>query len=105
VYPSIVAKQRPSTNVTAATNTLGNRRTVGRAVLYAVRVVSKESRGLLIPRTSCLIVEKLNVIICHNNNNNNNNNVSSLELRNKFYFGEQDLCIRFEVLTPMSSSI
>jgi hypothetical protein len=44
VYPSIVARQRLGKNVTAATNT---------RLFYAVRVVSKESRLLVLPRTSC----------------------------------------------------
>jgi hypothetical protein len=34
-------------------NTRKNRRIDGRVVFYAVRVVSKESRQLVLPRTSC----------------------------------------------------
>jgi hypothetical protein len=41
--PSIVARQRFGKHVHAATNTSNNRRTVGRFVFYAVRVVSNES--------------------------------------------------------------
>jgi hypothetical protein len=35
------------------------RRIVGLVVLYAVRVVSKESRRLVLPRTSCLICVRM----------------------------------------------
>jgi hypothetical protein len=42
-------------NITAAMNTSNNRRTVGRVVFFAVRVVSDESRRLVLPRTSSLI--------------------------------------------------
>jgi hypothetical protein len=38
--------------VTATTNTRKNVRTDGRSVFYAVRVVSDESRQLVLPRTS-----------------------------------------------------
>jgi hypothetical protein len=43
VYPSIVAMQRIGKHVPTATSTRNNRRIVGRVVLYAVRVVSKEN--------------------------------------------------------------
>jgi hypothetical protein len=39
VYPSIVARQWLDNNVNAATNTLNNRRIVGRVVFHAVRAV------------------------------------------------------------------
>jgi hypothetical protein len=39
VYPSIVARQRLGNNVTAATNTLNNRRIIGRVAFYAVHAV------------------------------------------------------------------
>jgi hypothetical protein len=55
VYPSVVARQRLGKNVTAATNTRNNRRIVGRVVSYAVRVVSEDSRRLILSRTSCMI--------------------------------------------------
>jgi hypothetical protein len=55
VYPPIVARQRLGKNVTAATNKRNNRRIVGRVVFCMVRVVSKESRRLVLPRTSCLL--------------------------------------------------
>jgi hypothetical protein len=49
-----VARQRLSKNVTAAVNTQARiEEIVGRVVFYAVRVVSKESRRLGLPRTSC----------------------------------------------------
>jgi hypothetical protein len=48
VYPSIVARQRLSRNVTAATNTHA---TIGELLDASVRVVSKESRRLVLPRT------------------------------------------------------
>jgi hypothetical protein len=82
LYPSSVA--RLGTNVAAATNTLDNRRTAGCIVLYAVRVIKNENMGLVIPRTSCLIVKKLKVIIGHNNNNI----FSSLEWRNQETYRE-----------------
>jgi hypothetical protein len=45
MYPSVVATQRLCKSVTAATNI--------RVVFYAIRFVSKESRLLVLPRTSC----------------------------------------------------
>jgi hypothetical protein len=54
VYPSSVARQRLCKSVTAATNTHAkNRRIVGHVVFYAVQVVWKESRLLILQRTSC----------------------------------------------------
>jgi hypothetical protein len=46
-----VVRQRFGKNVTSATNTHA---IVGRVVLYAVRIVSQESRQLVISRTPCL---------------------------------------------------
>jgi hypothetical protein len=58
VYPPIVTRQWLGKHVPAATNTRthNNRRIVGRVVFYAVRVVSKESRRLVLPRTFFLIL-------------------------------------------------
>jgi hypothetical protein len=47
----IYARQQLRKNITADIH--NSRRIVGRVVLYAVRVVSKESRRLVLPRTSC----------------------------------------------------
>jgi CRISPR/Cas system endoribonuclease Cas6 (RAMP superfamily) len=52
--PSIVATQRLSKNVNAATNAL-NRGIDGRR-LYSVRVVARKGRGLVLPRTSCFCI-------------------------------------------------
>jgi hypothetical protein len=49
MYPSIVARQRLDKHVTAAANTLRNRK-IRRVVFYAVRVVTKENRRLILPR-------------------------------------------------------
>jgi hypothetical protein len=54
VYPPTVARQRLGKNVTAETNTHANKRTVGR-VFYAVGVVSKECRRIVLPTTYCLL--------------------------------------------------
>jgi hypothetical protein len=51
--PLIVAGQRLGKYVPAAANTHNNRRIVGDVVFYAACVVSKESGGLTLPRTSC----------------------------------------------------
>jgi hypothetical protein len=50
--PHIVARQRLGKNVTAATNTHA-KINVGRVAFNAVRLVSKESKSLVLPRTSC----------------------------------------------------
>jgi hypothetical protein len=47
------AKQRLGKNVTASTNTRNSNRIVRRVVFSEFRVVSKESRRLVLPRTSC----------------------------------------------------
>jgi hypothetical protein len=57
VYPSVFAKQRLFKNVTAGTNT--DKRIIGRVVFNVVRVVSKESRWLVLPRTSCIFNDVL----------------------------------------------
>jgi hypothetical protein len=58
VYPSTVARQWLGKNVSAAMNTnVNTRRIVGRVVFYAVRVVSTESRGLVLPRPFCTSLE------------------------------------------------
>jgi hypothetical protein len=63
-YPPIVARQQLGKDVPAA-------RIVGGVVFYAIRVVSKEIRRLLLPRTSCLsflaylpYFEKIKVGLC-----------------------------------------
>jgi hypothetical protein len=50
VNPPIVARQRLATYVPAAKGINGG------VVFYAVRVVSKESNRLVLPRTSCNIL-------------------------------------------------
>jgi hypothetical protein len=50
VYPPVVVRQRFLKNVTEVTNTRNNR-IVGRVTFYAVRVLSKESRRLVVHRT------------------------------------------------------
>jgi hypothetical protein len=55
VHHPIVARQRLGKNITAATDIpLNNRRIVVRVVFYAARAITKESRRLVLPRTSCL---------------------------------------------------
>jgi hypothetical protein len=49
-----VARLRVGKNVTATTNTRNDRIIVGRVIFYAVRVVSKETRRLVIPIISFL---------------------------------------------------
>jgi hypothetical protein len=52
-YPSIITRQRLGKNFAAATKYTHNNRSVAGVVLYAVRVVLKESRLLVLPSTSC----------------------------------------------------
>jgi hypothetical protein len=54
VYSLIVARQRLAKKklYRGKEYTSKNRRIVGRVVLYAVHVVSKERRGLVLPRSS-----------------------------------------------------
>jgi hypothetical protein len=52
----IVARQRLGKHVPAAKNTCNSRRIVGRFFFCAVHVVSKESRRLVLLRTSCLCI-------------------------------------------------
>jgi hypothetical protein len=59
----IVARQRLGKHVPAATNTRNNRRIVGEVVFWAAPVVSKESRRLVLLRTSCYI--SLLLILCY----------------------------------------
>jgi hypothetical protein len=55
-YPTTVAGQRLGKKCYRGNEyTRNNRRLVRRVVFYAVHVVSKESRRLVLPRTSCLI--------------------------------------------------
>jgi hypothetical protein len=54
--PFIIIRQRLCKNVTAVTNTRNNRRIVWHSIFYAVPVVSKASRGLVLPRTSCTMI-------------------------------------------------
>jgi hypothetical protein len=49
-----IARQRLGKSVTAATNTHNNR-FIGRVVFYVVRVVTKESRRLVLCGTSCFL--------------------------------------------------
>jgi hypothetical protein len=49
------ARQRLGKHVLPATNTSNSSRIVGRVVIYAASVVSKESRRLVLPGTSCLL--------------------------------------------------
>jgi hypothetical protein len=55
VYPPVVARQRLSKHVLAATKTRNNRRFIGSVVYCAVHVIWKESRRLVLPRTSCYV--------------------------------------------------
>jgi hypothetical protein len=54
----IVARQWLGKHVPVATNTRSSRRIVVRVIFYAIRVVSKESRRTVIPRTSCTLFIK-----------------------------------------------
>jgi hypothetical protein len=63
VYSSIVAGQRLGKTVTAATNIHNNRRIVGRVGFNTVRVVSKESRRLVLPGISCFLTQNKFVYI------------------------------------------
>jgi hypothetical protein len=51
LYPLIITKQRLGGKVTAARNTRENRRTFRCIFFYAVCVISKEIRLLVLPRT------------------------------------------------------
>jgi hypothetical protein len=51
VHAHLAARQQPDKKVTAGTNTRNNRSIVGRVIFYAVRVVSKKTRKLILPRT------------------------------------------------------
>jgi hypothetical protein len=54
MYSPIVVRQQVLKNVTVTTKyTFNSRRIVGRFVFYAVRVISKQNRQLIHPRTSC----------------------------------------------------
>jgi hypothetical protein len=59
VYPPVVARQLFAKNVTVATNTRNNRIIVESAVFCAVRVISKDRRRLVLPRTSWFLVFNL----------------------------------------------
>jgi hypothetical protein len=64
VYLFIVARQRLGKNVSAATNTRRyNRRIVGRVVFCADRVLSKESRRLVLPRTYCYFIGQIPFVL------------------------------------------
>jgi hypothetical protein len=69
--PLIFARQRLGKHVPVAINTRKNRRIVGRVVFYAVRVVSKESTRLVLPRTSCLVYHETHKIVYRADNLNN----------------------------------
>jgi hypothetical protein len=62
IPPQIVSQQRLGKHFPAATNTRNNRRVVRRVVFNAVRVVSKERRRLVLPRTSCFFVLNENYV-------------------------------------------
>jgi hypothetical protein len=52
-----VCMYTPNENITAANEyARNNRRIVGRAVFYAFRIISKESRQLVLPRASSFIL-------------------------------------------------
>jgi hypothetical protein len=51
--PPIISRQRLGKHFPTATNTLSDRRNVGRVIFYTIRVLSKESRRLVLPRSSC----------------------------------------------------
>jgi hypothetical protein len=55
VHLLIVARQRLGKNFAVAMNTQATIKIVGRVVFYAVRVVSEETRPLVLPRTSRLV--------------------------------------------------
>jgi hypothetical protein len=55
VSPIIVASQRLGRHVPAAENTSNSGRTVGRVIFSEISIVLKESRRLLLPRTSFYI--------------------------------------------------
>jgi hypothetical protein len=58
--PPIVARQRLGKKVSALTNIHATIKELSeRVVFYAVRVVSKESRELVLPRTYCFTSETL----------------------------------------------
>jgi hypothetical protein len=61
VYSLTVARQRPGKNVTPATNTRYNIRNFGHVVFCAVRVLSKVSRRLFLPKIL------FDVLLCHSN--------------------------------------
>jgi hypothetical protein len=52
-YTPIVARQRLSKYIPAATNARNNRRNFGRVVFYMIRVMSKKSRRLMLPIIYC----------------------------------------------------
>jgi hypothetical protein len=56
VYPPIVARQGLGKHVPAVTKYCGD------VIFYAVRVVSKESRRLVLTGTSCLIFSVVNSV-------------------------------------------
>jgi hypothetical protein len=59
--PPIVARRRLGKKFTAATNRDAKVELL-EVVFYGVRVVSKESRRLILPRTSCCITPVLNYV-------------------------------------------
>jgi hypothetical protein len=54
VSPAVVAGQRVGENVTAAMNTHATTKNCWMRIFCAVRIISKESRRKVLPRTSCL---------------------------------------------------
>jgi hypothetical protein len=55
IYPSFFPRQRLVKNVPAATNTGNNFINVERIIFYAVRVISRETGHLFLPRPSCYV--------------------------------------------------
>jgi hypothetical protein len=66
VCPPIAARQRiEKKRYRGNEYTRGNRRIVGRVVFYAIRVVSKESRRFVLPRTSCIPQRSIFMLSSH----------------------------------------
>jgi hypothetical protein len=57
--PRVLIRLGLGIHVPAATNTRNNRRSVGRTIFCEVRVVSKEGKRLVLPRTSCIVLHSI----------------------------------------------
>jgi hypothetical protein len=64
LYPHIIIRQRLGKYFLAVTNKRNNRGIVGRVVFDAVRVVSKEGRLLVLPRTSRFCYGSFSFFLC-----------------------------------------